>query len=212
MNGRSPWIALAVLGAFHGINPAMGWLFAVARGLQEGRRREVLRSLLPIAVGHEAAIALVVVLVAGAGLLAAPVVLRILGAVVLVGFGAYKLIRPRHPRWVGMRISEPELAVWSFLMSTAHGAGLMLFPILVGGTLDGHEAADETVHTASAFTLTSGAAAVTVHVAAMLAVMGVVALIVYQKIGLRFLRRGWVNLDRVWAVALVGAGIFTMFT
>lgn len=212
MHGRSPWIALAVLGAFHGINPAMGWLFAVARGLQEGRRREVLRSLLPIAVGHEASIALVVALVAGAGLLAAPVVLRILGAVVLVGFGAYKLIRPRHPRWVGMRISEPELAVWSFLMSTAHGAGLMLFPILVGGTLDAHEAADETVHTAITFTLTSGAAAVTVHVAAMLAVMGVVALIVYQKIGLRFLRRGWVNLDRVWAVALVGAGIFTMFT
>lgn len=212
MSGRSTWIALAVLGAFHGINPAMGWLFAVARGLQEGRRREVLRSLIPIAVGHEASIALVVALVAGAGFVAAPVVVRMVGAAILVGFGAYKLIRPRHPRWVGMRISEPELAVWSFLMSTAHGAGLMLFPIVAGGALDAHEAAGGTAHIAGAFTLTSGAAAVTVHVAGMLAVMGVVALVVYEKIGLRFLRRGWVNLDRVWAVALVGAGIFTLFT
>lgn len=212
MSGRSTWIALAVLGAFHGINPAMGWLFAVARGLQEGRQRDVLRSLLPIAVGHEASVALVVALMAGAGLLAAPVVLRVMGAVVLVGFGAYKLIRPRHPRWVGMRISEPELAVWSFLMSTAHGAGLMLFPIVAGGALDPHQAAEESVHAAGAFTLTGGVGAMTVHVAAMLVVMGVVAVVVYQKIGLRFLRRGWVNLDRVWAMTLVGAGIFTLFT
>lgn len=212
MSGRSAWLALAFLGAFHGINPAMGWLFAVARGLQEGGRRAVVRSLVPIALGHEASVALLVALVAGAELVTAPVVLRILGAVALVGFGAYKLARPRHPRWVGMRVSEPELAVWSFLMSTAHGAGLMLFPILVGATLDAGEAAHETIRMAEGVTLAGSTAAVTVHVAAMLAVMGVVALIVYQKLGVGFLRRGWVNLDRVWAMALVGAGVLTMFT
>lgn len=211
MNGRSAWVSLALLGAFHGINPAMGWLFAVARGLQEGSRRAVARSLLPIAIGHEASVALLVALVAGAQVVTAPVVLRILGAVALLGFGAYKLIRPRHPRWVGMRIGEPELALWSFLMSSAHGAGLMLFPILAGGAFDAG-GAHETMGVAEGVTLAGSAAAVTVHVVAMVAVMAVVALVVYQRIGVRFLRRGWVNLDRVWAVALVGAGILTIFT
>ena len=126
-------MALALLGAFHGINPAMGWLFAVARGLQEGQRREVVLALGPIALGHELAIGLVIVLVVGLEAVTTPAIIRSAGAVMLIGFGLFKFAKPRsHPKWVGMRVSRSELAVWSFLMSSAHGAGLMLFPILIG--------------------------------------------------------------------------------
>jgi hypothetical protein len=222
MNGPWPWVTLALLGAYHGLNPGMGWLFAVARGLQDQRREAVLRSLLPIALGHAASIALVVALVGGAQTLAAPGPVRAVGAVVLILFGVFKLLRPRsHPHWVGMRIGAGELALWSFLMATAHGAGLMLFPVLLalpaapqGTHLEGAHAH---AHGASAIgggpaSLGQDAAAVLVHTLAMLLVMGAVALVVYEKVGLAVLRRAWINLDLIWAVAIVAAGAFTLFT
>ena len=206
-----PWLALAGLGAYHGLNPAMGWLFAVALGLQERSSRAVLRALLPIALGHEASIALVVLLVGGLELVAAPQVLRAAGAVVLVLFGLYKFLRPRsHPRWVGMRVTPRELTLWSFLMSSAHGAGLMLFPVLLG--LPAHEHADELPALALGGVAAQDAAAVLLHTLAMLLVMGAVALVVYEKLGLGVLRRAWVNLDLVWAAAVVAAGVTTFFT
>src|SRR5260370_42141082 len=126
------WGVLIILGGYHGLNPGMGWLFAVARGLQERRRSAVWQSFLPIAIGHEAAIAVIVALVAGAQFLIAPQALRIVGAVALLGFGAYRLWRKHaHPRGFGMRIGARGLFGWSFLMSSAHGAGLMLVPILL---------------------------------------------------------------------------------
>src|SRR5918992_1184808 len=132
---------LVVLGLYHGVNPAMGWLFAVALGLQERRRSAVLRALPFIAVGHEASVAVVVALVSGLQLVAAPDLLRIGGAAALIAFGAFKFLKPRsHPRWVGLRVSARELALWSFLMSTAHGAGLMLFPVLIGEPSHAHGA------------------------------------------------------------------------
>lgn len=214
MSPRSALVSLALLGAFHGINPAMGWLFAVARGLQEGERRAVLGSLLPIALGHEASIALVVVLVAGLEAVAAPQVLRLVGAFGLIAFGVFKFVKPRsHPRWVGMRVSRPDLVVWSFLMSSAHGAGLMLFPILVGAGIGQPRAAGPVVEggLAGVF-LGRNALALTVHVAAMLLVMGAVAVVVYEKLGLGMLRRAWINLDLIWAGAVVAAGVVTLFT
>src|SRR3712207_3210232 len=133
MSEAWPWLAVALLGAYHGINPAMGWLFAVALGLQERRRAAVLQALVPIALGHEGAIALVALLVSAAGTVVSSEQLRLAGAAALIGFGAFKLLKPRsHFRWVGMRVSPRELVVWSFLMSTAHGAGLMLWPVLLG--------------------------------------------------------------------------------
>src|SRR5947209_2960085 len=127
------WLVLAGLGAYHGLNPAMGWLFAVALGLQERRRWAVIRALPAIALGHEASIAAVAAILALAQLVAAAELLRPLGALGLVAFGVFKLLRPRsHPRWVGMRVSARDLVVWSFLMSSAHGAGLMLVPVLLG--------------------------------------------------------------------------------
>jgi hypothetical protein len=125
-------MALLGLGAFHGINPGMGWLFAVALGLQEQRRSAVWNALPPIAVGHALSVGLVVALVA---LIHASIpyrVLRWIAAAVLIGFGVYRLVRARHPRWVGMRVGFRDLTLWSFLMASAHGAGLMLVPVFLG--------------------------------------------------------------------------------
>jgi hypothetical protein len=201
-----PWLGtLAVLGAYHGINPAMGWLFAVALGLQERRRSAVLRALPLIALGHEASVGLIVLLVTALQFVAAPDVIRVCGAIALVAFGAYKLLKPRaHPRWVGLRVSDRELVLWSFLMSTAHGAGLMLFPVLVSD----HAHAGQL----TSASLVADAAAIIVHTTAMLVAMGVVAVVVYDKLGLGVLRRAWLNLDRVWATAVVAAGMVTLFT
>ncbi len=124
-----PWLALLGLGAFHGINPGMGWLFAVALGLQEQRRSAVWSALPPIAVGHALSVGLVVALVVVIRASISYEVLRWVAAAVLIGFGIYRLVRTRHPRWVGMRVGFRDLTLWSFLMASAHGAGLMLVPV-----------------------------------------------------------------------------------
>ena len=207
-----PWVALGLLGLYHGVNPAMGWLFAVALGLQEGSRHAVLQALVPIALGHEAAIALAVVLVRGAEAVAAPDALRLAGAALLVLFGAYKFLRPRsHPRWVGMRVTARELALWSFLMSSAHGAGLMLVPVLLGLHAEAHPPAWAALGL-GAGSVVQDVAAVLVHTGAMLLAMGAVALLVYEKLGVGVLRKAWVNLDLVWAAAFVAVGVTTLFT
>jgi hypothetical protein len=201
-----PWAALLVLGAYHGLNPGMGWLFAVGRGLQERRRQAVLGSLLPIALGHEASIVVVVVAVSLSAQLAPPHLVRLLAALVLVTFGVYRLARPRlHPGGFGMRIGAAGLAGWSFLMSSAHGAGLMLAPVLLGMPVAGG------YHNLRELSLQAAAAA-TVHVIAMLAVMAAVSIVVYEKVGLGVLRRGWFNLDLGWSIVLVGSGAITLFT
>jgi hypothetical protein len=207
-----PWLAaLGVLGVYHGINPAMGWLFAVALGLQERRRSAVLRALPFIALGHEASVGAVVLLVTGLQFVAAPDLLRAAGALALMAFGVYKFVKPRsHPRWVGLRVTPGELALWSFLMSTAHGAGLMLFPVLVG--LPGSGGHDHTSEVLSGASVLTDAAAIMVHSTAMLVAMGLVAIVVYEKLGLGVLRKAWLNLDRVWATAVVAAGAVSLFT
>jgi hypothetical protein len=219
-----PWLAVALLGAFHGINPAMGWLFAVALGLQRRSRRVLLWSLLPLAVGHEASVAAVVVVGALAGMAVSPDLLRPVAAVALIAFGAFKLLRPRsHPRWVGMRVGPRDLVLWSFLMATAHGAGLMLLPFLVGAggaaaAGPAHPHADGRVHVhlleggPLGLALAQDAAAVALHTLAMLAAMTAVAVLVYDRLGVAVLRRSWVNFDAVWAVAVLVAGVFTLFT
>ena len=133
MEDAWPYILLGLLGAYHGLNPAMGWLFAVALGMQERSRRAVLRSLVPIAIGHEASIVLVAVLVVGLGLLADTHALHVGAGVALIAFGIFRFARPRaHFRWTKLQVNRRELGWWSFLMSTAHGAGLMVAPVLIG--------------------------------------------------------------------------------
>jgi hypothetical protein len=209
-----PLVTVAFLGAYHGLNPAMGWLFAVGLGMQDRDRRSVLRALVPIAAGHEAAIALVAALVIGIGALADPRPLSIGAAAALVGFGIFRFWRPRaHPRWTTMRVTRKELTWWSFLMSSAHGAGLMVAPVLLGS--GGAEAAHAHAghahdHQVATMGIADAALAITVHVGAMLAVMALVALVVYEKVGLTFLRKAWINSDQFWAAAFVVAGAVTL--
>jgi len=201
-----PWAALVLLGAYHGVNPGMGWLFAVARGLQEKSRRAVVTSLVPIALGHEASIVIVVIAVSLTEQFVPPTFVRLLAALVLIGFGLFKLAKPRsHPGGFGMRVGFSGLAGWSFLMSSAHGAGLMLAPVLLG--LPTYAA----YHNLREISVQAAAAA-TLHVAAMLAVMAVISVAVYEKVGLGILRRGWFNLDLGWSVVLLVSGAMTLFT
>lgn len=217
-----PWAALLLLGAAHGINPGMGWLFAVALGMQEQERRAVWRALLPLAAGHTVAIAGTI---AAAGVLglALPIgTLKWLVAATLLGVGVMHLIGHRHPRWGGMRVGARDLAVWSALMATAHGAGLMALPFVLRASADA--AADGGAHAGhaamvhSAMVHTEGLAgdagiglwATAVHTLGYLLTTGAVAVVVYEKVGLRVLRRAWVNLDVVWAAALVVTAVLTL--
>lgn len=188
----------------------MGWLFAVALGLQEKSGRAVLRALLPIALGHAVSVGLVVGLLA-AGKAAVPLkVLPWITAALLVGFGIFKWVRPRHPQWVGMRVNAKDLVLWSFLMATAHGAGLMLLPVFLLGENNEALCHGEGCHNAAGLSLSSPAgylAAISLHTLAMLTIAATVALIVYYKVGLAILRRAWFDLDRVWAGALILAGV-----
>jgi hypothetical protein len=211
-----PWLALALLGAYHGLNPAMGWLFAVALGLQERRRGAVLQALPPIALGHALSILLAVLIVGVAQLVIPLDVLRYVCASVLILFGLYKLVRRKHPRWVGMRVGFRDLTVWSFLMSSAHGAGLMLVPVLLGlseATQVPPDQADHAAHTgmSGSTVVLADLTAVGLHTLAMFAVMGAIAVVVYEKLGVMILKRTWFNLDLLWAGALVGAGVITVF-
>lgn len=208
-----PWATLGLLGLYHGVNPGMGWLFAVALGLQEKSGRAVARALLPIAVGHAASVGMVVAFLAvGRFGLALPK-LEWITAALLIGFGVLKLVRPRHPRWVGMRVGSRDLVAWSFLMATAHGAGLMLLPVFLLGADNPAPCHGPGCHQAAGLALDSWGgylAAVGLHTGAMLVAAGAVALVVYYKLGLALLRRSWFNLDRAWALALVLAGLLPL--
>jgi hypothetical protein len=203
------WLTLAGLGVYHGVNPAMGWLFAVSRGMQERSRRAVLRSLVPIAIGHEASIALVAALVLGLSTTTDPQALRIGAAAALVAFGIFRFVKPRaHFRWTSMRVSDRELGLWSFLMSTAHGAGLMVAPVIIGLQASSH--AHDDMAMLSDGPIDIAAVGIAVHVLAMVAVMGAIAFFVYERVGLQILRRAWLNTDQVWAGAFVLAGLVTL--
>lgn len=217
-----PWIALAALGAYHGLNPAMGWLFAVALGLQEGSRDKVLLAIPPIALGHALSVLVVIAIVLIARVVVPLDWLRWAGGGALIAYGLYKLWRNSHPRWVGMRVGFRDLTSWSFLMASAHGAGLMLLPLLFNLPIG--DPPPQRVYTRyvphseymfigaapSAETVIAQATAVGIHTVAMFGVMTAIAVIVYERLGLRLLRRSWVNLDRIWAASLILAGAATL--
>ena len=212
MNEAAPavhWTALLLLGAYHGINPGMGWLFAVALGMQQGHARGVWRALPPIALGHAAAVAAVLILGLVAQLVMPLGAVRIVVAATLVTMGLYRLWRQRHPRFGGMQVGFGDLTVWSFLMASAHGAGFMVLPFVLrtpaevsaaGGTHAAHAA-----HTSAALPWAT-AAALGIHTLAYLSVTTLVAWVVYRKLGLAILRTAWFNLDWLWAAALVVTG------
>jgi len=197
MSNAAGWATLFLLGDYHGINPGMGWLFAVALGMQEHSSRAVLRSLIPITLGHALAIG-VVVLIAGLIQVVVPLnFVKIAVACLLVALGVYRIIRSRHFQWGGMRVGFLELTAWSFLMASAHGAGLMVLPVVLQMSTPMHH-----MHGMGM----TGIGATLVHTLGYLTVTAAVAIIVYQKVGLAMLRKAWFNLDLIWAAALIVTG------
>jgi hypothetical protein len=211
MSHTWPWAVLALLGAYHGLNPAMGWLFALALGLQEKRRSAVIGALFPIALGHASAIALAILLLRFLQPFLPMNILKWSVAAILFTLGAYRIFRARHPQGCGMRASRKDLFVWSLLMASAHGAGLMLIPVLLAQPMLGM--APAMAETAPAVSQPLNASvvvlAVLVHTVSMLVVAGILALLffeTYENLGLRLLRHTWFNFDLLWAIALLVAG------
>jgi hypothetical protein len=220
-----PWVTLALLGAFHGLNPAMGWLFAVSLGFQEQRTGAVVKALGPIALGHLLAIAAIAIPVGLLQIVLPERAVMVLGGLILLGYAAYKVMtRFRHPRWVGMRVTSLELVSWSALMAAAHGAGLMLIPALAELSRDepaaamassmpeghAHHMPTATEDDSGLSALAEALAAISLHTLAMLLVMGLIAIAVYRWIGVGILRRAWFNLDLVWTGTMAVAGGITL--
>ena len=204
------WLML-LLGAYHGLNPGMGWLFAVALGMQKQKGSAVARALVPIALGHALALGSVVLAAAILGMTLPLGAIRYSVAAILVGLGIFCLVRHHHPRWVRMQVGFRDLTAWSFLMASAHGAGLMVVPVLLGsstveaqGGMAGHN------HMSATTSPLAGMFATGVHTFAYLAVTGLVAWMVYRKLGLALLRKTWFNFDLLWAAALVATGLVTL--
>jgi hypothetical protein len=215
------WLTLLGLGAYHGINPAMGWLFAVALGMQEKSRRAVLAAILPIALGHALAIGVVVSLLWLAQKNLPMQAIRYGAAAIIFGFGCYRLIRSRHPKWVGLRVGFRDLTLWSFIMASAHGAGLMLAPIILARSEARHDG-DHRSHSGHMDHISSQQpdafadswqwlGAVGAHSLGFLLTVALIALLVYEKLGLTLLRRAWFNIDWLWVIALMVSGVLILF-
>ena len=202
------WQAVMLLGAYHGINPGMGWLFAVALGMQQGSARGVWRALPPIALGHGIAVGVVLLVAAAAQVVVPAAALRVVIASILIAFGLYRLWRHRHPVYGGMQVGFRDLTIWSFLMASAHGAGFMVLPLVMRMSAEVEASGGHVHHVGSspvaAWPLT---AALGVHTLAYLLVTALVAWIVYSRVGLAILRTAWFNLDWLWACVLVATGI-----
>jgi hypothetical protein len=216
----APIFTMMAFGAYHGLNPGMGWLFALSVGLQNRSERAIWRSLFPIAAGHASSLALVAVLVFVSAHYISTPMLEITTALILIGFGIYKVVNYyRHPRWVGMQVGMRDLTWWSFLMATAHGAGLMIAPLVLTMALPCVETNTSSMAAVGAhdhMAMTHAGVAmgadlgivlgILMHTLAMLVIMALVAWFVYKRFGLQILRSHWINFDLIWAAALIIAG------
>jgi hypothetical protein len=204
------WTILIGLGAFHGVNPGMGWLFAVALGMQERSRRAVFRALLPLAAGHALAVGAAIAAALALGVVVPIAYLRWPVAALLLSLGILRLFRHKHPRWASMRVGVGGLTFWSFLMASAHGAGLMVVPIFMGMAMANQ--ASHSCHGAMVVRAGVGPAllATALHAVGYLAVTALAAVLVFEKFGVGLLRRTWFNLDLIWAGALVATAALTL--
>lgn len=213
------WIpaALFLLGAYHGLNPAMGWLFAVSIGMQEKSGKAVVHSLWPLGAGHLASVALVVGVAQMLRFTLPAGTVRIIAGSCLIAYGIYRIVRSSHPRWVGMRVGSGDLTLWSFLMASAHGAGLMLLPFILATPSAAFAMPGSHLHhmmMASAVDTPFSPALqwwipVALHTFGYLVATAFIALLIYHKLGVAILRRAWFNLDLLWAGALIAMGILT---
>ncbi len=209
-----PWVAILLLGGLHGLNPGMGWLFAAALGMQEGKGSAAWRALPPLALGHALAVGGTLLPALALGLVISTVVVQWVVGIVLVFYGVFRFLRNRHPAWGGMRVGMRDLTIWSFLMASAHGAGLMVVPFIMVEPNGSSAGAGHHVHMSTAG---MGApeglealAAVLLHTGAYLLVTGLLAVLVVSWLGLRLLRSLWIDLDRIWAGALILTGVVTL--
>lgn len=207
MREANAWAVLLGLGAFHGINPGMGWLFAVALGMQERRRQAVFSAMLPLGLGHFLAVGAAVLLALIAGVVIPLPWLRWIVAGLLIAFGVTRFFAHRHPRWAAMRVGPGALTLWSFLMASAHGAGLMVVPIFLSMPMaSGHSH----VMAMSALTPAGALLATALHALGYLAVTAIVAFVVFEKLGVGILRKTWFNLDLIWGVSLIATGLISL--
>lgn len=202
-------IAITALGVWHGINPGMGWLFAVALGLQEGRARAVWRALPPLALGHAIAVGAALAVALTLEAVIDPTVVKFGVAASLFVFGVSRLVRSRHPRYGGMVVGAVDLTVWSALMASAHGAGLMLVPFATGMPVAHAHAMHGMTMSLAPGLWSPAAEAASLHTIAYLVTTAIVALLVYSRVGLRILRTHWINLDLIWSGALILTAIVT---
>ncbi len=207
------WLAVVASGAYHGVNPGMGWPLAVSAGLMGKGGRDVAAALVPLAAGH--LLAMVVILLPFAlmtALLDWQREIRIGAGGAVFAFGAYRLLDRRHPRALA-RIRPSQLVLWSFAIATAHGAGLMLLPIYLG--LCSAEDLDA-AHRASSILMAGNAGMAVlvslVHALAVVTAGGLIALLVHRWLGLKFISRSWFNLDVLWAGSLMLIGAIGLLT
>jgi hypothetical protein len=205
------WLAILASGLYHGLNPAMGWPLAVSSGLFQRRAQALLRALLYLAAGHVLAmISVMLPFALLAVLLEWQRAIQLGASVLVIAFGVGLLIWRRHPRLLA-RIAPTRLALWSFAIAIAHGAGLMLVPIYLGlcrsyGMDHAHQAAQVLIADNLGMALLVSA----VHGAAMMSAGGLLAWLVYRYLGLRFVSQSWFNLDRIWAASLIVVGMLSL--
>lgn len=213
------WVTVAGLGTFHGLNPAMGWLFAVALGLYRRSRRVVMLSLIPISLGHAIAAACVLITGLSLGAVLDHRILSRTSGLVLIGWAVWHAWRGHRMRSrVGMQAGFLGLAGWSFLMAAAHGAGLMLIPALLpmcsglagGATSSAMALTSSNLVSGFAGVATIAGAALLVHTVAMLITTAVISIVVFDRIGVACLRTKWVNVDLLWTASLFGCGVVQM--
>jgi hypothetical protein len=204
------WVTLLLLGALHGINPGMGWLFAVALGMQHKSSRAVLWALFPLTLGHGMAIGLIIGLASLAGAMLPLFWIQLSVALFLVAMGVYRIFRHCRFRWAAMRVGTLRLTLWSFMMASAHGAGLMVLPIFLGMTASAHDFHDHAGTLNTSFGPTYGLLVTLVHGVGYLVSTALVAWVVFEKLGLKLLRTAWFNLDVMWAFALIGTGLIAI--
>jgi hypothetical protein len=197
----------------------MGWLFAVALGLQEHKRAAVLRALIPIALGHALSIGIIVAAVLVARVSLTHSALKYSAAAILFAFGLYRLFRSRHPNWAGMRVGFGDLTLWSFIMASAHGAGLMLIPLflksadapLPANSMNSHAHSMSSFEFGNVSSPTLLAGSIAVHTFGYLLATASIAMLVYEKLGVGLLRQAWFNIDLLWMLALMLAGVMILF-
>jgi hypothetical protein len=207
------WWAVIFSGLYHGINPGMGWPLAVSAALMERNRKALPRALAMLAAGHFVAIiAILLPFSLMIFLVQWETQIRIGAGLLVIAMGIYLLINRRHPKFLA-RVHPARLVLWSFLAAMAHGAGLMLVPIFLGICAIG---ADEIGHLAAQTlmgnNIVMALSVAAVHTLSMTAAGGMIAVIIYFWLGLKFLSRTWFNLDLVWAISLVLVGLFGIYS